>query len=140
RSLALARYDSGDFKGAARDLQRSIELQDDAYAYLYRFLARSRVGDSAGPELEANAGRLKDKTWPYAVIELYLGKRSPIATLDAAGNPDETCEAQFYIGQWHVLKGNTADAQAALKVAVATCPKTFVEYMAAVAELKRLTP
>ena len=47
-------------------------------------------------------------------------------------------EAQFYIGQWHVLKARKAEA--ALKVAIETCPKNSVEYAAAVAELKRLKP
>ena len=100
--------------------------------------ATSRAGETAAAELEANAGRLKDKKWPYAVIELYLGKRSPEATLDAAGKPDEKCEAQFYIGQWHILKGDRSAAAAPLKAAVETCPKTFIEYVGAVVELKRL--
>ena len=82
---------------------------------------------------------MTDKKWPYAVIDLYLGKRSPAATLEAAKGSDERCEAEFYIGQWHILRGNTAAAAAAHKVAVDTCPKAFIEYRAAIAELKRLT-
>jgi tetratricopeptide (TPR) repeat protein len=140
RSLGLARFNKGTFKEAAADLLRSLELSDDSYAMLFRYLARQRAGDNAVAELEANAGRLKDKKWPYAVIELYLGKRSPEATLDAAGKPDEKCEAQFYIGQWQIAKGDPAAAAAPLKVAVDTCPKTFIEYVGAVVELKRLKP
>ena len=117
---------------------RAVELEDDIYAMLFRFLARTRAGETAAAELEANAGRLKTKEWPYAVAELYLGKRSPAATLDAAIKPDDRCEAQFYIGQWHILKSNAAEAASALKVAVDTCPKTFVEFTAAIAELNRL--
>jgi lipoprotein NlpI len=74
------------------------------------------------------------------VTELYLGKRSPEATLDAAAKADDRCEAHFYIGQWHVLKGNLADARKALEVAANTCTKIFIEYDVAVAELKRLKP
>ena len=140
RQLGLARFNKGDFKAAAADLLRSLELSDDSYVMLFRYLARQRAGENAVAELEANAGRLKDKKWPYAVIELYLGKRSPAATLDAAGKPDEKCEAQFYIGQWYVAKGDQAAAAAPLKVAVDTCPKTFIEYTGAVVELKRLKP
>ena len=131
---------STDAFRAARDLLRTIELNDDVYTMLYRYLARGRVGEAAEAELEANTARLKDKTWPYAVTELYLGKRSAAATLDAAEKPEEKCEAHFYIGQWHVLKGNKAEAATALKVAVDTCPKTFIEYQAAFVELKRLKP
>lgn len=139
-SLGVVEYCKGEFKGSASDLLRAVELEDDVYAMLFRYLARTRAGEAAEAELEANAGRVKTKEWPYAVTELYLGKRLPVATLDAAVKPDHHCEAQLYIGQWHVLKGNAADAETALKVAVETCPKNFIEHTAAVAELKRLKP
>jgi lipoprotein NlpI len=138
--LGMARYDAGDFKGASADLLRSIEIDEDADAMLYRFLARSRAGEAAEAELEANAGRLKTKEWPFAVTELYLGKGSPAATLAAAATPDQKCEAQFYLGEWHIAKGNRADAETALQAAADTCPKSFTEYRAAVAELQRLKP
>jgi lipoprotein NlpI len=138
-SLGLAKYAKGEFKDAAADLGRSIGMRDYIYAMLFRYLASTRAGEPAAAELEANVGRLANKKWPYAVAELYLGRRSPAATLDAAKGSDERCEAQFYVGQWHVLKGNAAEAAATHKIAVDTCPKDFYEYRAAVAELKRLT-
>ena len=130
----------GNFRDAAADMLRSVELEDDAHPMLFRFLARSRAGESAASELEANAGRLKTKEWPYAVIELYLGRRQPDAALDAASEDTERCEAQFYIGEWHLLRDETTEAATALRVAAETCPKTFVEHDGAIAELKRLNP
>ena len=138
--LGAARYDAGDFKGASADLLRSIEIDEDAYAMLYRFLAQSRAGEAAETELKANAGRLKTEEWPFAVTELYLGNRSPAATLAAAATPEQKCEAQFYLGQWHIVKGSRADAETALRAAVDTCPKSSTEFRAAIAELKRLKP
>jgi tetratricopeptide (TPR) repeat protein len=138
RSLGIARYGKGDFNGAAIVLLRAVELEDDAYAMLFRYLARTRSGERATAELEANARRLTSKEWPYAVTELYLGKRSPQATVDAADDADELCEAHFYVGQWHLLNANLAVARAALEFAARTCPKTFIEYEVAVAELKRM--
>jgi lipoprotein NlpI len=117
---------------------RAIELNDNIYPMLFRYLARTRFGDTAEPELEGNIGRLKSKKWPYAVAELYLGKRTPDATLDAAVKPDDRCEAHFYVGEWHILKGNSTEAETALKVVAETCPKVFPEHPAAIAELKRL--
>jgi tetratricopeptide (TPR) repeat protein len=140
KNVGYARFYRGDFKDAAADLLRALELKDDIYPMLFRFLARSRSGETAVSELEANAARLKTKEWPYAVIDLYLGRRQPDATLAAAVKPDDRCEAYFYIGQWYVLKDNKAEAEAALKTALDTCPKTFIEYAAAVAEWKRLRP
>ncbi|MEQ1577042.1 MAG: tetratricopeptide repeat protein, partial [Hyphomicrobium sp.] len=136
----LARFSKGDFKNAAADLLTAIQLGDGAYSVLLRFLARTRIGEAAEAELESNAARLKTKDWPFAVTELYLGKRSPAAMLDAAATPDDRCEAQFYIGQWHLLKGNQPEAEAGLKAAVATCDKDFPASIAAIAELKRLKP
>ncbi len=140
RALAVVKYGKGDFKGASADLLRAIELKDDAYSMLFRYLARTRGGEDATAELEANASRLKTKEWPYAVTELYLSKRSPTATLDAASKPDDRCEAAFYIGQWYVLKGDAKGAEAVLTTVVDTCPKAYIEYRAAVAELKRVRP
>jgi lipoprotein NlpI len=138
RSLGIAHYATGDFKGAAADMLRAIELNDDGYAMLFRYLARTRAGEAAAAELEANIGRLETKEWPYAAAELYLGRRSPEATLDAVSDADNQCEAQFYIGQWHVLNGRVAEGRKKLESATRTCPKTFIEYELALAELKRL--
>jgi lipoprotein NlpI len=117
---------------------RAIEARDEIYPMLFRYLARARGGANATAELEANASRLKSKAWPYAAIELYLGRRSTEATLDAAGKTAERCEAEFYIGEWHLIRGEREQARPRLQKAIDSCPKGFVEYIAGVAELKRL--
>jgi tetratricopeptide (TPR) repeat protein len=139
RELGYARFNGGQFKEAAADLLKAIELQDDATAMLYRFLARARAGETtAAADLEANAGRLKTKAWPYAVIELYLGRRSPEATLDVATTDEQRCEAHFYVGGWQMVKGDTTAASRAFKTAAQTCPKDLTGYRSAHAELLRL--
>ena len=89
-------------------------------------------------ELAANARSLKASDWPYAVVELYLGQRSPEATLAAPAKADERCEAQFYIGEWDLLRSDRTAAIEALTAAANTGPKDFVEFTDAKAELKRL--
>src|SRR5262249_49949950 len=81
---------------------------------------------------------LKPAEWPFPIVELFLGRRTPAAVLDAARDPGERCEAQFYLGQWHLLRDKRADSIEALRKAVEACPKDFNEYAGAVAELKRL--
>jgi uncharacterized protein (DUF2235 family)/lipoprotein NlpI len=138
-SRGVAKYGKGDFKDAAADLGLSIEKRVYIYTMLFRYLAQARAGETtATAELEKNVGRLQSKDWPIAVAEFYLGKRTSAAMLGAAKTADERCEAQFYVGQWQVLKNELADAAKALQGAVDTCPKTFLEYRAARAELKRL--
>jgi lipoprotein NlpI len=141
RALGAAKFDAGDFKAAYGDLRRSLELKDDPYTMLFRYLALARAGETlAAAELELNSVRLKTKEWPYAVIEFYLGKRSLELTLNAAEKPTRKCEAQFYIGERYVLQYKSAEAQDALEKAAGTCPKDFLEYDSAQAELKRLKP
>jgi hypothetical protein len=104
---------------------------------LYRYLAQSRAGEAdAFPELEANANRLTSKEWPYAVIELYLGRRTYEATLDG-NTPERRCEAQFYFAEWLALKSGAAEAETELKGIIDSCPQTSRAYKDAVAELTR---
>ncbi len=138
-----------------------------AVIWLYLARARSG-SQNAAAELETNAAILKQSDWPYPVIELFLGRRAPETmqitsrALSVASNPDapkkpsvpsnpdapktlsvpsnleDRCEARFYVGEWYLLQGDRARAATALKAAADTCPKTFIEYTGAQAELKRL--
>jgi len=68
-SRGRAYFYKGDFAAAAADLLNSSKLTDDPYTVLWRFLARARAGQDATNELLDNATQLKDRNWPYAVIE-----------------------------------------------------------------------
>jgi lipoprotein NlpI len=134
----LVRFYAGRFAESASDLRPATELGPEPYRMLLLFLAGERVGRDGLGELQANAGRLKTKDWPYPVIEFYLKSRSLEGVNSAAVKPEERCEARFYVGEWHLLNASQDDAVAALRDAAAICPKTYIEYSAAVAELKRL--
>ena len=136
RNRGLAYYYDGNFSGAAADLVHA----NDAYAMLWRFLARGRSGQDGSAELAGNAARLKTKDWPHPVIDFYLGRRKLDEMSAAASKPDEKCQAAFYIGEWHLLRGNKVQAKAVLQNAVDTCPDHFPEHAGAVAELRRLAP
>jgi hypothetical protein len=69
---------------------------------------------------------------------LFLGQRTPEATLATPANDNDRCEAQFYIGEWQLLRAERSAAIESLKTAASTCPKDFVEATDAQAELKRL--
>ena len=51
---------------------------------------------------------------------------------------NQTCEADFYVGEWQVLHANAALAKPLLQAAAANCPNDFIERAAAGAELERL--
>ena len=50
------------------------------------------------------------------------------------------CEADFYIGELRLEAGARDAAGRLFKSAVDRCPHQFLEYVAAVAELKKLAP
>jgi lipoprotein NlpI len=69
---------------------------------------------------------------------------TPEAVLAAADNPDadtkngQICEANFYTGELDLQQGKKDDAIRLFRLAAASCPKSFVEYEGANAELKAL--
>ncbi len=137
-ALGVARYFMGDLTVSANNLVRSLSFKDDMRGMLFLYLVRAKSGAEAGKELEKNAGYLRQRTWPYPVIEVYLGRRSPDAVLALATDEAKQCEANFYIGEWLALQGQRSDGVASLKHAARTCPKLLVEYEAATAELRRI--
>jgi hypothetical protein len=69
---------------------------------------------------------------------MYLGKRGLDAMVAAAKSDDQKCEAQYYGGIWNLLQKDNSRAATMLKAAADSCPKGFIEYSGASAELKRL--
>ncbi len=138
RSRGYLHFYLGDFARAADDLAHVVTSErDDLYAMLWAYLAAARTdAESARRNLAQTATR-KGPAWPYPAVELFLGGRTFESTLAAAGNPSERCEAQFYGGEWQLLQGDGAAAATALTAAADTCPKSFIEYKGAQAELKR---
>jgi lipoprotein NlpI len=128
----------GEFEAAASDLRRSLELEGDPYAMLFHYLARARTSETAIAELEVFARKIKSRQWPAAVIGLYLGKLSADSALAAATNSVERAEAQFYLGEWHLLRNNHTEAINALRAAARSCPTWLIEHAGATAELERL--
>ncbi|MDA9397278.1 tetratricopeptide repeat protein [Bradyrhizobium sp. CCBAU 45389] len=134
----LAHFCRGDFRAAIPDLQRAFEIANDTYALLFLHLARARASEDAAAALEMDAAKVRIWHWPSAVVGLYLGRLSADATIAAASTPDDAGEAQFYLGQWHLLRGERAEARKALQAAAEACPPWFSEHVAAIAELQRL--
>ena len=142
----LARFFQGQFGLASEDFVQALELkkQRDAYGVIWRYLARARNRENARSELAEDAKVLANDAWPAPAISLYLGQIGPEALIAAAANSDvkleaeQRCEANYYLGQWHLLRGERDQAAARFHAAEGLCPKSFLEYLGALAELKRL--
>ena len=82
--------------------------------------------------------------WPAPVIRLFLGQMTQEAVLAAADDPNpktkkrQLCEANFFSGELALMQGTKDKAARLFRLAAADCPKYFIEWTAAVAELKAL--
>ena len=82
--------------------------------------------------------------WPGPVVLLLLGKTTPQQVLAAAKHQktrkqlERECEAFFYVGQYHLLHGNKAEAAKLFRKTLDTGVTYFIEYDGAKVELERL--
>lgn len=136
---ADAYYLKGNFKGAAADYDRAAGLFDpDGYFVIWGSVARIRGGSAdANVALSAALAKGQLKDWPKSVGELLVGRITPAAALAAAKNADQTCEAHYYSGMVQLKAKDPTSAQQEFAAARDGCPKSFREYRAALADLKR---
>lgn len=125
---------------AVADFEKAAELNPkDAYAALWRDLAERRI--NAPSHLAVAVKQLDMTVWPAPVIRHFLGELNAEQTFGAAFDTDpktklaQTCEANFYSGEFALLKKNKKEAQRLLKLAANDCPQSFVKSTAAIAEL-----
>jgi lipoprotein NlpI len=141
-----ARFYAGDFKPAASDFVRAHRMDPSVYTALWLFLARKRAEIPGEKTLAQEAGTSGEGDWPAPVVGLYLGRTTPEAVHKAASHSDplrqrdQQCEANFYVAQWHLMRGAREPAARLLNAARKGCPGSFLEHEGAVAELRRLLP
>lgn len=135
---------ASDFARAANDLEQAFTARPNIYTALWLFLARARGGvNDADDLLERDTRRLRGG-WPSPLIALYMNRTDidsvnvSTKTGDAPRQREMRCEADFYVAQSHIIKGERPRAQPLLQEVQRACPKNLLEYEAAVAELRRL--
>jgi tetratricopeptide (TPR) repeat protein len=137
----FAHFYAGAFALSAADLNRALALGPSgilSHAVLFRYLARQRAGEDGTAELAAEVAGWKGK---HAVVEFLLGRASLDATVKAIFTPDDRCETAFYLGQWHLIRGERDAARPRLEEATATtCRADSPHRIAAFIELKRMGP
>ncbi len=140
----IAHFLERQFTLAAVDFKQSQQLRADTYTSIWLYLARTKSGaNDARLELAANTNGIKPG-WPTAVVTLYLGKGDPVAVIAAVSNLDpkthkeQMCEANFYLGEWHLIRDEKVHARSLFSKAESECPPDYLEYAGAVSELERL--
>jgi tetratricopeptide (TPR) repeat protein len=140
---ALARWSGGDFEGAAGDFSTASSLTPEwAYPVIWFGLSKQRAGTFDGADFAKRRQSFDGNDWPDPVLSLYEGKAKPDDVLAVAGKGDAAkgnlCEAHFYIAEWWLIQKNADAARPLLQDAKSNCPRNFIEYRAAQAELGRL--
>jgi lipoprotein NlpI len=124
---------------AEKDLAEGVRLDPkDVYAVLWLHIARARNGAQDHDELTANAAKLGPGPWPRPLLDLFLDQATPESVRRAAGDADQTCEANFYLGVFDLEKSARGDAKKLIAAAAQICPADMLEKAAAKAELARL--
>jgi tetratricopeptide (TPR) repeat protein len=143
----IALFHANSPAAAAEDLATGVRLSPkDVYVAIWLHVARTRTGTQDRPELTTNAANLDAAAWPRPVVDLFLGSATPDAVFRAAGGAKEgkarkeqICEANFYVGLFHLEKAARGAAKKFISVAANNCPADMLERPAAKAELARLT-
>ncbi|MES1152335.1 MAG: tetratricopeptide repeat protein [Dongia sp.] len=146
-----AEYAKGDFDAAADDFRASAKNLEDiadaslrAYATLRLTLASARA-KRPPPELAALGKAVPVDQWPMPIVAFMLGNMSADDLLQAANVSDPakaanlTAEAQYYLGEWALLKQDKKAAKQHFKAAIAgKADRANLEFIDAGLALKKL--
>lgn len=142
---AVAAYGADRFDDASLEFSWLGDV-NVSYAYyaIWRFLAQERSHGSGDRHLATFATSNDLNKWPGAVIAYYLGRltSSDVFALakeaESEHDDGQSCEANFYVGQFKLLAGETSAAMAMFETADNICPPNFIEPPAARAEIRKL--
>ena len=134
---------SGTYAKAQSDFKQASDL-DPSNAYLALWLDIAERRNNSPSHLAQAVKRLDMKAWPAPVVRLFLGEMTQAAVLAAADdkNPEtkrgQVCEVNFFGGELALTKRKKDEAIRLFRSAAKNCPKSFIEWYGAMAELKAL--
>lgn len=136
RDRGVAYLYSGHLAEAQQDLSRAVSSNPKGpYDVIWLYIARAKAGAKAEDELAKNAGALSMTKWPAPIIQLFMGKITPDAVLQAATDKDpersakQQCEADFYIAEYQALHGQRDAAQENFRLSAETCNRNYFLYV-----------
>jgi lipoprotein NlpI len=136
----------GDAATAASDLVKSAHLTLWPYNVLWLKLAREKahLPDADDVSLSNNANKLALSDWPGPLLKFLGGEATRDEVRKTAGESDPSkraerlCDADFYVAEADLAKGDTGEAKSGFMHAVESCSPAAFERMGAAAELMRL--
>ena len=141
---AIFYWNLGRFAEAADDFRQAFKLEPSySYGLLWAEISAARA-DTGNVAEFAKAVEKAASDWPRPLLDFYAKGTTREAVMKAAQEGTEIdrrnqqCEANFYLAEWDLARGQADVAKPLLKEASDNCPKNFVEYSAANIELTRL--
>ena len=128
---------------AQADLRMAVEL-DPASAYVVLWLELIERRNRLPGRIAERAPKLKYEAangWPRPLVRFFAGEIGEAALFAATGDPDaltqrgQVCEAHFYVAELLLARSDQAGAAEHFSAVEADCPRGFIEYEAALAEL-----
>ena len=122
---------------------RTVDREAQVYAVLWVTLATHRAGRPSPLSVKVS-GDPEKAPRPVPVADLLAGGSTPEQVMARAKSDtaithlELQCEAHFYVGQYHLIKGDKAAAKAHFEAAVATEVTDYMEYDWARRELEAL--
>jgi tetratricopeptide (TPR) repeat protein len=136
----LGRYD----EAAALFVEDVRVFPGDAFAVLWRHLARARARTDDSEEFKAGIATLRLSGWPAPLFDLLQGKASveDVRRRQDQGDEfqEEECEIALFAGEDKLAKGDTTAAVPLVEEAASVCREGINEELTGWAEVKRLVP
>ena len=143
--LGVLRYVRGDFAGAADAFARAQPRAPDAGElagatdWLWMSLQRAGRGAEAQAMLARRPDSLQTTNAYRQRLRLYRGEIGPDAVVGPADTADvQVATLSYGVGNWHLVRGDTASARRWFERAVASGGWPAFGFIAAEAELRRL--
>jgi len=115
------------------------------YSAIWLHIARTQAGQDDAEDLAPVVAKANLSKWPGPALKLFLGEGTSDEALAAAQdrNPEtqknQLCEANYYLGESALAHQQRTLAKTRFIAARDVCPKDYVEYAGALAELKKLS-
>jgi lipoprotein NlpI len=131
-------WGKGNFEQAQADASLAVAGDPgNAYFLLWQAMTAQRAGAQDQGRFAQQAGPLAG--WPKPLLELFAGRGSPEDVWRAASrDPNLKCEADFYVGEWQLARGDAGTAKKLFQTATAECPRDYIAFDAARRELNRV--
>jgi tetratricopeptide (TPR) repeat protein len=143
-----AYFAQSNLTAAITDFEHAISVAPSSkgalFAVLMLHVIMKRQGHDDAQQLAPVAAAADLSKWPGPVFKLDMGQMTADEVMKAAASPGsfiekwQVCDANYFTGEDALFHHQRATALTRLRAARDGCPKGAMEYIAALAELKRL--